>query len=362
MKILIFAGGTGRRLWPISRQKSPKQFEPIIDAKSTVQLTVDRIRGAYGLENIFISTNERYLEILREQLPELRDSHFIGEPERRDLAAAVGLAMIHLEHAYGPDESVAIVWGDNYMTEEASFLAMLRAAEETVRNGLAKIVYMGETPRFANSNLGWIGIGDELGEAAGVPYFSYESWIYRPQLDECQRMFDSGRYVWNTGYFVTTPGFILKAYRDFQPSMWAGLSEIAQALDGSEYLATLQRVYPQLEMASFDDAIVQQISPAQAIVLHGTTGWSDPGTLYALKESINSDPVANVQRGLVIAHSSRDSLLYNYEEGKLMAVAGLEGMVVVNTEDALLVVHKDDIRLVKELVDGLSGTELDRYS
>jgi mannose-1-phosphate guanylyltransferase len=98
------------------------------------------------------------------------------------------------------------------------------------------------------------------------------------------------------------------------------------------------------------------------VVLHGATGWSDPGTLYALKEAINPDTTENVERGLVKIIASQDCLLYNYEDKKLLAVAGLEGMIVVNTEDAILVVHKDDVRLVKELVNSLIGTELEKYS
>jgi mannose-1-phosphate guanylyltransferase len=133
-------------------------------------------------------------------------------------------------------------------------------------------------------------------------------------------------------------------------------------MNGPEYMETLNRVYPNLDSVSFDDAIVQNIDSEFAVVLHGTTGWSDPGTLYALKESVDSDPDVNVKKGLVVELSTRDSLLYNYEEGKLLAVAGLDGMVIVNTEDAIIVVHKDDINLVKEIVNGLIGTELEKYS
>ncbi|MGD8806883.1 MAG: sugar phosphate nucleotidyltransferase [Chloroflexota bacterium] len=362
MKIVIFAGGTGRRLWPISRQRSPKQFEPIVGKKSTVRLSVERVLAGFGAENIYVSTNERYLDILRDQIPELQPGQFIGEPARRDLAAAVGLAMSHVAHRHGPDETVAILWGDNYMTDEAAFLQLLDAADELISDDRAKIVFMGETPRFANSNLGWIGLGQPLGQVSELPYHAFESWHYRPPLERCREMFASGDYVWNTGYFVTTPGFVGQMYRRQQPAMWDSLGEIMAAVDGPTYSETLHRIYPQLEVASFDDAIVQHIDRELAVVLHGSTGWSDPGTLYALKEAINADTSANVERGLVKAIASQDCLLYNYEENKLLAVAGLEGMIVVNTEDAVLVVHKDDIRLVKELVNSLIGTELEEYS
>ena len=117
-----------------------------------------------------------------------------------------------------------------------------------------------------------------------------------------------------------------------------------------------------MEVISFDDAIVQHLHVQDALVIHGDTGWSDPGTLYALKEAINPDIDANVERGLVKALHTKDSLLYNYEDGKLLTAVGLEGMIVVNTDDAILVVHKDDIRLVKELANQLADSDLEDYS
>ena len=143
MKLVIFAGGSGRRLWPISRQKSPKQFEPILGDRSTLQLGVDRVLAAYGAENIFISTNEKYVDLVREQLPELPPENIIGEPARRDLAAAVGLALMHLgRSAQSADEPVAILWGDNYMDQVATFRQVLAAAETLLREQKAKILFM----------------------------------------------------------------------------------------------------------------------------------------------------------------------------------------------------------------------------
>jgi mannose-1-phosphate guanylyltransferase len=362
MKILIFAGGTGRRLWPISRKKSPKQFEPIIGPKSTVQLAVERFLGTYSVQDILISTNEAYLGLLREQLPDIPEKNFIGEPVRRDLAAAVGLGLAHVRRHWGSEEPVAIIWGDNYMTRPMDFLGMMKSAEGILKEGVAKIVYIGETPRFANNNLGWIGLGSRLGDMEELPFYAYESWVYRPELDHCKQMFESGSYVWNTGYFVTQAGFILTAYERLMPAMWDRLSRIEQAIDQDQYTEVLNHEYPEMEVISFDDAIVQHIDAGDAVVLHGETGWSDPGTLYALKEAINPDEQANVEMGLVKTIQTNDSLLYNYEDGKLLTAVGLEGMIVVNTDDAILVVHKDDIRLVKALVDQLAAGELEDYS
>ncbi|MCB8925139.1 MAG: mannose-1-phosphate guanylyltransferase [Ardenticatenaceae bacterium] len=366
MKIIIFAGGSGRRLWPISRKKSPKQFEPIIGEKSTLRLAVDRVADVYGPENIFISTNERYADMVRDHLPELPTENVIGEPTRRDLAAAVGLAMAHLAKATPEDkletEPVAILWGDNYMDQVDVFRRVLDGAEKLIANRKAKILFMGETPRFANDQLGWIGLGEVQGTVNGRSYYAFKSLRYRPPLNECQQMFAENTHVWNTGYFVTTIGFVRKQYQKLQPKMWAGLKEIEDAIGQPDYQETLYRVYPNFEVLSFDDAILHHVDPEDALVLHGEMGWSDPGTLYALKEAINPDIKANVTKGKVVVNESKDCLVYNYEADKLVTVIGLEGMIVVNTDDAILVVHKDNIPLVKQVVDNLEGTDLESYS
>ncbi|MCA9938572.1 MAG: mannose-1-phosphate guanylyltransferase [Anaerolineales bacterium] len=362
MKVVIFAGGTGRRLWPISRQRSPKQFEPIIGDRSTLQLAVERVEDLCGLENIFISTNERYVPLVARQLPRIAVAHLIGEPMRRDLAAAVGLSMIHLAHMASPTDTVAILWGDNTMADVDTFRRVLTIAEQLIQQKKADILFIGETPRFANENLGWIGLGPQRGSMDGWPYYGFESLTYRPPLEECRHMMAAGSHVWNTGYFVTTVGFVCDAYRTYQPEMWASLEEIGATIGQPDYARTLARVYATLPEMSFDDAILTHLPAQSALVLHGEMGWSDPGTLYALKEAISPHAEDNVTKGLVRSQASRDSLLYNYEADKLLVAIGLEGMIVVNTEDAILVVHKDHIPLVKKVVNGLEGTDLEHFS
>lgn len=361
MRTVIFAGGSGRRLWPISRKASPKQFEPIVGDESTLQMAVGRVLPTYGADSIFISTFSGYVDLIESQLPHIDASHLIGEPIRRDLGPAVGLAMAHVAQQ-NEDEPVAILWSDNIIENVDSFLRLMSIAEALVLETNGELIYMGETPRFANENLGWIQIGDEVGTYRGEPYYRFESLTYRPALEKCESMFASGNFVWNTGFFVTRPRFIRSLYQRYMPEMWSQLATIEAAIGTEDYDAVLAEVYPQMESISFDDAILAHVEPGQALVLHSDMGWSDPGTLYALKETLVPDPEANATKGLVVNASSRDSLIYNYEPKKLVMAIGLDGMIVVNTEDALLVAHKDSIPQLKEEVNKLEGTGLESFS
>jgi mannose-1-phosphate guanylyltransferase len=238
----------------------------------------------------------------------------------------------------------------------------LAAAEALVSGGEADILFIGETPRFANENLGWIGLGELAGHVGEMPYFGFKSLTYRPSLERTREIFEQGTHVWNTGFFVTTPAYIRRLYERFSPEMWRQLCEIEATIGTDAYEATLTAMYPTMPAISFDDAILTHLDRERAFVLHSEMGWSDPGTLYAMKETINPDTSMNVTKGLVIDTASEDCLIYNYEPGKLVVAVGLEGMIVVNTDDAILVVHKDRIPLIKKVINDLQDTELESYS
>lgn len=349
MTIVIFAGGAGTRLWPLSRRNSPKQFEQLREHKSTLQMAVDRIAHV-GHDHLYIATNEQYVHLVHEQLPDFPVDHILTEPARRDLAAAVGLTLARLR-GRGVTGTIAILWSDHFMDAPQEFIAALEKGEALTASNRERFVFIGETPRFANHNLGWIRSGKQIGDKE----FEFRGWKYRPPLAECVQMFQSGEWLWNTGYFIFDIDFVLQLYERFLPDMHQSLTRMAQ---DDEYLHTN---YSQLPALSFDSAIVEKIDPAQAVVLKVNLGWSDPGTLYALKEAL--EPVAdkNIEHGNVLLHSSRDCFIYNEEEKKLVTAVGLDGMIVVNTKDALLVCHKDHVPAVKELLKKLEDQGLEAY-
>lgn len=338
MTILIFAGGAGTRLWPLSRKNSPKQFAKIAGDQSTLQLAVDRVRS-FGLEHVYISTNESYLDFIAQQVPELEEDHTFSEPDKRDLAAAVCLSLFRLKRK-GISGPVSILWSDHFVEDVPQFEHALTQATEYVHKHPDQFVFMGETPRFANHNLGWMHVGEEL--SSGV--HSFLGWKYRPELSECTKMFESGRWVWNPGYFTFDLDTCVALFKQFQPELYSALDRLVDDPDA------LKEEYNTLPAISFDEAIIEHLQPEQAVVLPVNMQWSDPGTLYAFKEAFAPNPEENFSKGSIVDIGSRDSFIYNEVEGKVLATIGLDGMCVVNTSDAMLVCKKEDVPRIKELL------------
>lgn len=338
MTLLIFAGGTGTRLWPLSRVSSPKQFEPFFEGKSTLQLAVDRVRE-FGLEHVYISTNEAYVDLVKEQITDLDPTHIFSEPAKRDLTAAIGLSLVQLKEQ-GVAGAIGMLWADHLIERPEVFREALRRAEGLIKDDSERLVFIGEQPRFANENLGWIHVGEEL--ESGLQEF--KGWKYRPELDVCKEMFSSGEWLWNPGYFVYDIDFMLRLYEKHQPEMLQALQGMVGDKDRTA------REYPELPAIHFDNAIAEHVDPSQAVVLSVDMGWSDPGTLYAMKEALSGGGEESVELGPVVSHGSSDCFVYNQVENQVVTTVGLDGVIVVNTSDSILVCHKEHVPKIKELL------------
>ncbi len=348
MKLIIFAGGTGTRFWPLSRKKLPKHFKKMFNGRSTFQLAVERISGAF--DDIYVSTNKEYIPLVKEQLSDINvtipDDHLFGEPEKRNVAPAVGYSLIRLRKK-GHSGPVAILWADHLMEHEDNFISILKKGETLVRETPQQLVFIGEKSRYPESNLGWIHVGDEKKKGQ----YEFKEWCYKPTLEESKKMHESGEWYWNPGYFVMDLELTLCLYRVYVPDMYEQLLEIEKSLETDEEEKTINRVYPQMEALHFD-RIIERIPPQYAVVLPTDLGWSDVGTFYALKEILVGKGPKNAVQGFAVELSTTDSLIINEEE-KLVATIGLDGMIVVNTPEALLVVHKDNVVKISKLIEKL---------
>lgn len=355
MKVIIFAGGVGTRLWPLSRKNTPKQFEKIVGDQSMLQVAVSKLFPDFTWEDIYISTNAQYSDILKKQFPQIPEENLIFEPAMRDVGPAVGLVIANFIKKC-PNEQVAILWGGDHLIKKAEeFRRVLKIAEGLVEEDPERIVFVGQKPRFASVNLGYIEFGDEMKKDDGVTVYKFKDFKYRPDLETAERFLTDSRHTWNLGYFVTTPKFLWGQFEKFAPDVFAKLKQISDTLGTESYEKTLADIYPTIEKISFDNAVLEKLNPDNGLVLSVDIGWSDIGAWEALKEALSDKEEDNVIKGNVELVDSRDSLVFNYN-GQLVVGIDLDEMLVINTGDVLLVCPKTSVPKIKKYVEGLADT------
>lgn len=357
MKVVIFAGGVGTRLWPLSRKHTPKQFEKIIGDKTMLQLAVSKLFPMFGWNDIYIATGDNYVEQVKAQLPKLSTENIIVEPEARDVGPAVGL-MTAIFAKTAPNEPVALLWGsDHLVREEKLFQKVLKAGEEIIKKDNNKIIFVGQNPRFPNQNLGYIEFGKEVQAIDGLPVHEFKSFQYRPHLSTAEKWVNDGHHAWNLGYFITTPKFLWDLFQKFAPKeLNKKLERIKNAYGTVSYDKTLKEIYPTIEKITFDNAVLEKMDTAAGFVISVDLGWSDIGAWEALKEALAERQTANVTKGDVAVEDSEDSLVYNFTNQLVVAI-DLKEMIVVNTKDVVLVCPKDSVPKIKKFVQQLEGTE-----
>lgn len=356
MKIIIFAGGVGTRLWPLSRKSTPKQFEKIVGDESMLQIAVAKLFPEFEWKDIYISTGKQYENLVREQLPQLSAENVLVEPEMRDVGPAVGLVTALFVKKF-PDEPLAILWGsDHLVKKEDVFRKALRVAETLIKKDPNKIIFVGQKPRFANQNLGYIEFGEVTETVDGIPVHSFTGFQYRPHLSTAERYLKDGHHAWNLGYFVTTPKFLWNLFEKFSPDLHEKLSKVNNAHGTPAYDGVLAQVYPTIEKVSFDNAILEKMDKTDGRVLSVDIGWSDIGAWEALKEALSDTVEENVTKGKVILNDSKDSLVFNYTDQMVVGI-DLKEYLVINTGDVVLVCPKKSVPKIKKLVESLAGTE-----
>ncbi|MBI2034998.1 MAG: hypothetical protein HYT11_04665 [Candidatus Levybacteria bacterium] len=354
MRVVIFAGGVGTRLWPLSRKHTPKQFEKIIGDKSTLQLAVDRIRPIFKPSEIFVSSGEAYKDIIHKQLMDIPKENIILEPTMRDVGAAVGLiTAIFAKEA--PDEPFIILWSDHLVKNESLFRDVLVAVGKILNTEKDKIIFIGQRSRFASQNLGWIELGKKVKKINNLSVFEFKSWHYRPNPDVAEKFHKSSAHFWNPGYFGTTPAFLLSLYKKYAPDMYDKLMMIQNSWGTKEFYGTLKQIYPALEKIAFDNLILERIDAKDGYVVGADLGWSDVGAWESLKEALVGSKDENVTRGKVMLVDAKDTLMFNYTDQMTVGI-DLDEILVICTEDVVLVCPKKSVPKIKKLVESLSGT------
>lgn len=342
---LIMAGGRGERFWPKSRQSLPKQFLSLTDdGKTMIQLTVERILPLVELKDIFIATNHDYKHLVKEQLPDLPESNIICEPVGRNTAPCVGLGAIHIAKKY-EDAVMFVLPSDHLIKYNSIFLKTLSDAADVAMQG-DNLVTIGITPDVPETGYGYIKFQPDnmLGRAYAV-----ERFVEKPDRETAKEYLETERYLWNSGMFIWKVSTILDNFKNYLPDIFHRFETISGALETPDEVQVLEREFSAMESISVDYGIMEKTK--NIYILSGSFGWDDVGSWLAVGRIKKSNEFGNVIGGNVVTVDTKNSIIQGGD--KLIAMVGLQDVIVVDTEDALLICNKDSAGDIKKVLENL---------
>ncbi len=352
--IVIIAGGKGERFWPQSRAPRPKHLLPVVGSKPLLTQTIDRVKPLVPAKNIFVITSAVQEKGVRKICKGIPAANIIAEPVGRDTAAAVGLAAA-VVGARDPQGIFAVLPADHVIHDSATYQADLKAAFAAAEAD-AVMVTIGIKPTEPATGFGYIQQGESWRTFNRRPVFRVKRFVEKPQQDVAEGYLASGDYAWNAGMFVWSVPVVESALAQHAPELDAALKPIRAALAKKRPLAgVLKKVYPTLPKISVDYALLEKST--NVVMLPSSFDWDDVGAWPAVAKHFTPDAAGNVSRGLTMVEQGANNIVFS--EGKhLVAVVGVEDMVVVHTPDATLVCPKSKVQEIKALlkrVEALKG-------
>ncbi len=357
MKIVILAGGTGTRLWPLSRLKKPKQFQALTSSKTLLQETVARF-DFLKPEDLWIATNAEFVDLVKQQAPEIPEDHILIEPALRDTASCIGFAATVLAKATkttppNTNEVMAVIYADHLIQNVEEFQHKLTIAEQLAREeNTLNIIEV--KAKYPNVNLGYVKRGDLVKKVEDVEIYGFERFTEKPDLETAKKFLKSYKYLWNTGIYVWKISTILEAYQKHLPDTYARLLKIQKAWSTPDQEKTLATEYPACQKISIDYAIMEKVAPSDVRIIPADLGWSDIGTWESLHEELADNPQNNLTQGETLTLDTTGCVIFNTEPKKLVVTEGLKDIVIINTRDALLICDKNRSQEVKKVVEALS--------
>ncbi len=351
---LILAGGIGARLWPRSRTRHPKQFIDLMGDLTMLQEARERLSPLAGPEYTLVATGERYAETVLKQLPELPAENVIREPVGRGTAAAIGLAALHIQKR-DPEALMAVLTADHLIKKVDVFRQVLKAALTVADEGW--LVTLGIQPSYPETGYGYIERGDFLGSVGEFEGFRVRRFVEKPDFETAQKYLQNGSYDWNSGMFVWQVERILEEMELHLPVLYGGLARIGEALGTEAYPERLAEVFPSLPNVTIDYGIMEKAE--KVAVLPVDLGWNDVGSWSAVFDVLPKDGFNNAVVGRHLSPDTNDSLVYS--PNRLVATIGLNNLVIIDTEDVLLVCPRDRAQDVRKLVEMLKTNGESQY-
>jgi mannose-1-phosphate guanylyltransferase len=355
---VIMAGGGGTRLWPLSRKSHPKQMLQIFGNQSLFQIAAARLQGVIANDHIQVVTTRELFSGLHQAAPFLSGDQFLLEPQPRGTASVVGLAAVIISLS-NPQAVMAVLTADHIIQNVDLFQQLLRQAYDLAMNG--RLVTLGIHPTFPATGYGYIEVGDRLGDFEAMKAHQVVRFIEKPKLEEANRMLAKGNFVWNSGMFFWRVDVILEQFRFFMPELYTKLMLIRDAWNTTEREAVMSQVWPTILPETIDYGIMEKASNVAVLPAEGL-GWNDVGSWSSLNEVMEADPVDNI----VLANSNilldtSNSIIFESDPQKMVAALGVKDLIIIDTDEALMVCKRDDAQRIKEIVQILKDRHLDQF-
>lgn len=353
--IVIMAGGSGTRLWPVSRAELPKQFQHFSDKpESLIQETYERIKDLVPQENIYVSLIESIAAMAKEQLPDIDANNFIVEPEGKNTAPAMGLiASVILKR--NPEAIVTTVASDHSIGNVPLFQESINHAFEFVKDNPENLVTIGIKPTEPNTGFGYIKIGEKFDSQ---DIYKVDKFVEKPNLETAQKYLDSGEYMWNASYFTWNAMQMLENFNSLAPNIYEGLVKISDAVDTENFPVVLRDEYAKFAKEPIETVIIEKM--ASVAVIPADLNWSDIGTWSSLYEFLVKSTGKNtISHGDHVGVDDENCLFYS--QSKLLATIGLKDIIIVDTPDVTLVCNKNKSQDIKKLMDELREKGREKY-
>ena len=354
MYSLIMAGGIGKRFWPRSRRSKPKQLLDIVSSASMLRLTYDRLKNISEEKKIYAVANPGLKESILEELQEMPTSNYITEPCGKNTAPCIGLSAAIIAER-DPDAVIGVFPADHLIRDTASFRRAVQTGYQVARDHDALVTF-GIRPTRPATGYGYIQLNKKkpiLDDTA----FKVKTFAEKPNIDTAKRFIESGDFLWNSGIFIFRADVILDMIEEYLPNMHAGLMEIKRYMDRPNYAEVLDRVYHQIKSISIDYGIMEKAKNVYTV--RGKFYWNDLGSWEQVYEISNKDKQRNVVSGGAVLVDVKDS--YVSSSKGVVAVVGLDNVVVVQEGGATLVCARDHVEDVKKVVNQLKHKKLNKH-
>ncbi|MGL4991137.1 MAG: mannose-1-phosphate guanylyltransferase [Sarcina sp.] len=334
---LVMAGGKGTRFWPLSTEDKPKQFLRLVGQKTMIQMTVERIKETVSIDRIFICTTKKYVDLVREQVPEISLENIIIEPEGRNTAPCIALSTMMIKRKF-EEAKVLVLPSDHLIKNVNRFHEIVELGEKFLHERKETILTLGMKPTRAEIGYGYIKVGERINNKI---IYKVENFVEKPNKEYAFRYFTSGEYLWNSGMFIWDNNYILDLFKKYLPDTYRNLENI-KFLDEENIELFLEKNYKYTDMISVDYGILEKIK--NICVIPCEIGWDDVGNWTSVERYSEKDQAGNVFKGEGILYNSKNNIVL---ANKKILINNVEDLIVVETDDYVMISSKKEEQEIK---------------